>query len=161
MSDQKSWVKIQRKLDAPIEDVWAMWTDPELFKTWYGPMGMTVPTAQMDVVVGGIRWVCMEMVSPERTMSMWFTGVYKEVRRPSRLVYTESMCTEDGTIISPQSMGMPQGTPDVTEVIIELNEVGGKTVMLMAHVGVPEGSAGEGGWKQAFDKLEDRLAVRH
>ncbi|MGZ9808922.1 SRPBCC family protein [Pseudoroseicyclus sp. H15] len=160
MNDQQSWVKIERELDAPIEDVWAMWTDPELFRSWYGPMGMSVPVAEMDVVVGGTRKVCMEMTSPERKMSMWFTGVYKEVRRPSRLVYTESMCTEDGTIISPQSMGMPEGTPDITEVIIELKEVDGKTVMTMVHVGVPEGSAGEGGWNQAFDKLAERLAAQ-
>lgn len=76
MSDQQTWVRIQREFDAPIEDVWNMWTDPELFKQWYGPMGMSVPTAEMDVVVGGVRKVCMEMKSPERTMSMWFTGVY-------------------------------------------------------------------------------------
>ncbi|MEL7107476.1 MAG: SRPBCC domain-containing protein [Pseudomonadota bacterium] len=159
MSDQQSWVRIERTFDAPIEDVWAMWTDPELFKSWYGPMGMSVPTAEMDVTLGGTRRVCMEMTSSDRKMSMWFTGVYKEVQRPSRLVYTEAMCTKDGTIISPQSMGMPEGTPDITEVIIELKEVDGKTVMTMSHVGVPEGSAGEGGWNQAFDKLAERLAA--
>ncbi len=37
------------------------------------------------VVVGGTRKICMEMKSPERSMSMWFTGVYKEVSRPFRL----------------------------------------------------------------------------
>ena len=153
MSDQQTWVKIQREFNASIENVWTMWTDPELFKQWYGPMGMSVPTAEMDVVVGGIRKVCMEMKSPERTMSMWFTGVYKEVKSPYRLVYTESMCDEDGTIISPQSMGMPAGHPDITEVIVELSEANGKTTMTMVHVGVPEGSAGDGGWNQAFDKL--------
>jgi uncharacterized protein YndB with AHSA1/START domain len=157
MSDQQTWVKIQREFDAPIEKVWDMWTDPELFKQWYGPMGMSVPTAEMDVVVGGIRKVCMEMKSPERTMSMWFTGVYKEVKSPYRLVYTESMCDEDGTIISPQSMGMPAGHPDITEVIVELSEADGMTTMTMVHVGVPEGSAGDGGWNQAFDKLADRF----
>lgn len=157
MSNHQGWAKVQRELDAGIEDVWAMWTDPELFKSWYGPMGMSVPTAEMDVVVGGTRKVCMEMTTPERTMSMWFIGVYKEVSKPSRLVYTESMCTEDGTIITPQSMGMPEGTPDITEVIVELNETGGKTMMTMVHVGVPEGSPGEGGWNQAIDKLEERL----
>lgn len=153
MSDQQTWVKIQREFDAPIETVWSMWTDPELFKQWYGPMGMSVPTAEMDVVVGGTRKVCMEMRSRERTRSMWFTGVYKEVNSPSRLVYTESMCDEGGTIISPQSMGMPEGHPDTTEVKVELSEADGKTTMTMVHVGVPEGSAGDGGWSQAFDKL--------
>jgi len=157
MGEQPNWVRVEREFDAPIEMVWSMWTDPDMFKKWYGPMGMSVPTAEMDVVVGGTRKVCMEMVSPERTMSMWFTGVYKEVNRPSRLVYTESLCDADGTIISPQSMGMPEGHPDITEVIVELSEADGKTRMTMVHVGVVAGTAGDGGWNQAIDKLADLL----
>jgi uncharacterized protein YndB with AHSA1/START domain len=160
MTDQTSWVEIQREFDAPIDVVWAMWTDPNLFKQWYGPKGMSIPTAEMDVVIGGKRKICMEMKSPERTMSMWFTGVYKEINRPSRLVYTESMCDADGVIISPQSMGMPEGHPDITEVIVKLSESDGKTVMTMVHVGVPEGSAGAGGWNQAIDKLAEALKNR-
>ena len=124
-----------------------------MFKQWYGPMGMSVPVANMDVTIGGTRKVCMEMKSPERTMSMWFTGVYKEISKPSRLVYTESMCDPDGNIISAESMGMPAGHPDITEVIVELSELNGKTTMKMTHKGVPAGSAGAGGWNQAPDKL--------
>lgn len=159
MTELKSWVKIRREFDAPIDIVWDMWTDPALFRTWYGPMGMSVPTAEMDLTIGGVRKICMEMQTPERTMSMWFTGVYKEITRPSRLVYTESMCDADGVIVSPQSMGMPEGHPDITEVIVELSEAGGKTTMTLVHVGVPEGSAGAGGWTQAFDKLAAALGV--
>ncbi|MEM8878042.1 MAG: SRPBCC domain-containing protein [Pseudomonadota bacterium] len=157
MTDPQEWVKITRTFDAPIELVWDMWTNPDLFRTWYGPNGMSVPTVEMDLVVGGTRKVCMEMTSPERTMRMWFIGVYKEIVRPSRLVYTESMCDADGVIISPQSMGMPDGHPDITEVIVDLSESDGRTLMTMVHIGVPEGSAGEGGWTQAFDKLADAL----
>ncbi len=157
MADQTGWVKITREFDAPIEVIWNMWADPEMFKRWYGPRGMTVPVAEMDVVVGGTRKVSMQMSSPERTMTMWFTGVYKEVNRPNRLVYTESMCDENGTLISPQSMGMPEGHPDITEVIVELSEDDGRTTMTMVHVGVPEGSPGGGGWNQAFDKLSEAL----
>lgn len=153
MTEDQTWVRIEREFPAPIDSVWQMWTDPSLFRQWYGPIGMTVPVAEMDVVVGGQRKVCMEMKTPERTMTMWFTGVYKEISPPNRLVYTESMCTEDGILISPASMGMPEGTPDITEVIVELSEEDGKTRMTMVHIGVPAGTAGEGGWKQAFDKL--------
>ncbi|MEL6839382.1 MAG: SRPBCC domain-containing protein [Pseudomonadota bacterium] len=159
MTDQPSWVKIQRTFDAPIDVIWSMWTDPEQFKRWYGPMGMSVPTAEMDVTVGGTRKICMEMVSPERTMTMWFTGVYKEIDAPKRLVYTESMCDADGTLISPQNVGMPEGTPEITEVIIDLSEERGRTAMTMVHIGVPAGTAGEGGWNQAFDKLAEMLAA--
>lgn len=160
MNSGQEWVKITREFDAPIETVWDMWTKPELFMQWYGPRGMHVPEADMDVVVGGTRKICMEMASPERQMKMWFTGVYREVTRPTRLVYTESMCDEHGTIIPPQAMGMPEGHPDVTEVIVDLASRGAKTMMTMVHIGVPAGSAGEGGWTQAFDKMGEVLQER-
>ena len=154
MKQDDNWVRIERELDAPIDLVWKMWTDPELFKQWYGPNGMSVPTAKMDVTVGGTRHICMSMSSQGRDMEMWFTGVYKEVSPPGRLVYTESMCDQNGTLISPQSMGMPEDFPDITEVVVELTERDNKTRMVMVHIGVAEGTAGAGGWGQAFDKLE-------
>ena len=158
MNDEMSWVRIERHFNASVEAVWAMWTDPAKFQSWYGPMGMSVPVAEMDVAVGGTRKICMEMKSPERTMSMWFTGEYREISAPTRLVYTESMCDADGNVISPASMGMPEGTPEVTEVIVELSKVDGGTRMIMTHLGVPAGTPGEGGWMQAFDKLAEALA---
>ena len=147
------WVKITRTFDAPIQAVWDMWAVPENFQKWYGPMGFSVPVAEMDVTFGGTRKINMEMVTPDRTMSMWFTGEYKEVSAPNRLVYTEAMCDPDGNVMSPADMGMPEGTPEMTEVIVELSEDGGKTTMVMTHVGVPAGTPGEGGWNMAFDKL--------
>ncbi|MEL7163935.1 MAG: SRPBCC domain-containing protein [Pseudomonadota bacterium] len=153
MTEHNPWVRVERELDAPIDLVWKLWTDPELFKQWYGPNGMSVPIAEMDVQAGGTRKICMSMQTPERAMEMWFIGVFKEVTEPTRLIYTESMCDADGTIIKPQSMRMPDTFPDVTEIIVELSEAGGKTRMVMVHVGVEEGSAGAGGWNQAFDKL--------
>ena len=157
MSDDK-WMKIERTFDAKIADVWAMWTDPEKFKSWYGPMGMSVPVAEMDLRVGGIRKISMEMVTPERTMTMWFTGVYKEVSPVTRLVYTEAMCDADGVFIPPSAMGMPEGHPDITDVIVDLRDDGEQTHMTLVHVGVPDGSPGAGGWGQAIDKLGSLLA---
>ncbi|MEM9529891.1 MAG: SRPBCC domain-containing protein [Pseudomonadota bacterium] len=150
----ENWVTLERTFNAPIDTIWNLWTDPELFKQWYGPNGMSVPVAEMDVKPGGGRKICMEMQRPDGAMQMWFIGEYKEVSRPRRLVYTESMCDEAGNLISPESMGMPPGHPDVTQVIVELSETAGATRMVMTHVGVPAGSPGAGGWSQAFDKLE-------
>ncbi|MAM61938.1 SRPBCC domain-containing protein [Maritimibacter sp. UBA3975] len=157
MTDTQAWIRIERDFDAPIEKVWSMWTDAKLFQSWYGPRGFTVPVAEIDLTVGGTRKISMEMVTPDRTMTMWFIGVFKEISAPTRLVYTESMCEADGTLIPPAAMGMPEGTPDVTEVIVELTALDGGTRMTMVHAGVPEGTAGEGGWNQAFDKLAQAL----
>lgn len=154
----QEWVTITREIDAPIEMVWEMWTNPDQFKKWYGPNGMSVPTAEMIVEIGGTRKI--SMATPDGRHQMWFIGVYKEIRKPNRLVYTESICDADGVIIPPQAMGMPEGHPDVTEVTVVLAQSGHATRMTMTHSGVPAGSAGEGGWAQAFDKLAALLGDR-
>lgn len=153
MADEFEWMRLERTIDAPLADVWDMWTRPELFSQWYGPNGMSVPVAEMALEVGGTRKICMSMETPERSMKMWFTGEFKELSAPHRLVYTESMCDEDGNIIPPESMGMPAGHPEVTEVIVELAEKEGKTRLKLTHIGVSADSGGAGGWAQALDKL--------
>jgi uncharacterized protein YndB with AHSA1/START domain len=145
-------VVIERTFDAPVDLVWQMWTDPEHFSAWYGPNGATIPVAQMDVRVGGSRLVCMEVQTPNGPMQMWFTGEYGEVVEHERLVYTESMSDEHGNVVSPSTIGMPEDHP-TTEVRVELEEVGGRTRMVMTHVGIATDSPGAAGWAMAFDKL--------
>ncbi|MDQ1461174.1 MAG: hypothetical protein QOI08_2658 [Actinomycetota bacterium] len=114
-------VVIERSFDAPVALIWKMWTDPEHFKAWYGPDGVTIPVAKMDVRVGGTRLVCMEMQTPNGAMQMWFTGEYREVIENERLVYTESMSDEHGNVTSPAAMGMPEGHPATTEVRVNFS----------------------------------------
>ena len=146
-------VTIERTFDAPVEMVWGAWTDPQHFAAWYGPNGANIPEATMDVHVGGKRLVCMQMTTPNGSMEMWFTGEYLEVDKHHRLVYSESMADKDGNVLSAADMGMPPGTPDTTEVIVELRDLGGRTQMTMTHRGVPADSPGATGWNMAFDKL--------
>lgn len=146
-------VVIERTFDAPVELIWKMWTDPEHFAAWYGPMGATIPVCNMDATVGGTRHICMAMETPNGPMQMWFAGSFTEVVENERLVYTDAMSDEDGNTLSPAEMGMPEGTPASTEVIVELEAVDGKTKMTMTHVGIPADSPGASGWGMAFDKL--------
>jgi uncharacterized protein YndB with AHSA1/START domain len=156
MTDESGFhdaVTIERSFDAPVDLIWQMWTDPEHFKAWYGPDGATIPVAKMDVHVGGTRLVCMEMQTPDGPMRMWFTGEYREVVENERLVYTESMSDANGNVVSPSDLGMPAGHPSTTEVRVELEDVGGRTKMVMIHAGVPADSPGAAGWAMALDKL--------
>lgn len=146
-------VVIERTFDAPVDLIWKMWTEPEHFKAWYGPMGAEVPVAKMDVRVGGRRLVGIAMQTPGGPMRMWFTGEYREVVENERLVYTESMSDENGNVVSPEEAGVPEGHPVITEVRVELEDVGGRTKMVMTHAGVPSDSPGATGWTMALDKL--------
>jgi uncharacterized protein YndB with AHSA1/START domain len=154
---KKDAVVIERTFDAPAGLIWKMWTDPEHFKQWYGPRGFTVPVAEMDLRVGGKRLICM--ASPDGSMKMWTTGEYVEIVPNQRLVYTESPSDEKGNVVSPSAMGMPEGYPSTTEVTVTLEELDGRTRMVMTHAGVPAESGAGGGWEQAFDKLADYIQV--
>jgi len=150
-TDSNDAVVIERTFDAPADLIWQMWTDPEHFKKWYGPQGFTGPVAEMDMRVGGKRLICM--ASPDGSMKMWTTGEYVEIAPTERLVYTESPADENGNVVSPSAMGMPEGYPATTEVTVLLEDLGGSTKMIMTHAGVPASSGAGGGWEQAFDKL--------
>lgn len=158
-SDTSGNVVIERTFDAPPELVWQMWTDPEHFKAWYGPMGASIPVANLDVQVGGKRLISMEMETPNGPMQMWFAGEFREVVPNERLVYTDAMSDEEGNAKTPEEMGMPEGSPTSTEVIVELSAIDGKTKMVMTHVGVPADSPGASGWTMAIDKLEAHIAA--
>jgi uncharacterized protein YndB with AHSA1/START domain len=148
-------VVIERTFDAAIDLIWQMWTDPEHFKKWYGPQGFTVPVAEMDVHVGGKRLICM--ASPDGSMKMWTTGEYVEIVPNERLVYTESPADENGHVVSPSAIGLPEGYPTTTEVTVLLEDLDGRTKMVMKHAGIPADSGANGGWEQAFDKLADHI----
>jgi uncharacterized protein YndB with AHSA1/START domain len=125
-------VVIGRTFDAGIDLVWQMWTAEEHFATWYGP-------------TGGKRLVCMEMETPNGPMQMWFTDEYREIVPNERLVYTESMSDPEGNILSPADMGMPEGHPETTEIIVELS---------------PADSPGAAGWNMALDKMAAHVATQ-
>jgi len=159
MSDNtisKAEVVVERIFDAPIDTIWQMWTQAEHFRNWYGPKGFTMPVAEMDVRVGGKHVFCM--ASPDGSRKMWSTGEYTEVVPNVRLVYTDSMADENGNIVSPSALGMGD-YPATTTVTVSLEDLGGRTRMVMTHTGVPAGDGGAvSGWEQAFVKLADHLA---
>ena len=150
----KDAVVIERIFNAPVDLIWQLWTQPAHFQNWYGPQGASVPVAEMDVRVGGKRKVCMEMQRPGGSMKMWTTGEYIEVIPNKRLVFSDSMAGENGNVVSPSAMGMPEGHPATTEVTVLLEDLGGRTKMTMTHAGIPADSGGAGGWEQAFAKME-------
>jgi uncharacterized protein YndB with AHSA1/START domain len=46
-------LRISRVLNAPIELVWEVWTDPEHLKHWWGPDGFTNTITKMEMRKGG------------------------------------------------------------------------------------------------------------
>lgn len=149
-------VVIEREVDAPVDVVWQMWTDPDEFSAWYGPNGAEVTVSSWDLRVGGARLVRMTMQSPGGVMTMWFAGQFLEIIQNRRLIYTEFVSDESGNPASNNPAGMSE-PHSATEVRVEMSNVDGRTNMVMTHIGVPADSPGAIGWTMAFDKLAARL----
>lgn len=65
----------------------------------------------------------------------------------------QTVSDENGNVLSPSGRGIPAGHPTTTEVRVELEDVGGRTKMVMTHAGVPADSPGAAGRTMALDKL--------
>jgi uncharacterized protein YndB with AHSA1/START domain len=141
-------VTITRVFDAPRELVWKAWTEPEHFAAWFGGPPYTTPasTVSMDVRPGG-AWQAT-MVSDEDGSELPFSGVYREVVEPERLVLT----FEDPSDPS---------NPDVEVLTVTFTDLGGKTEVVAHQAGhlpeeeYPRLAEGYGGF---FDRLAEHLA---
>jgi uncharacterized protein YndB with AHSA1/START domain len=141
-------VLITRVFDAPREQVFAAWTDPEQVAAWYGPEHFDTPRERILIEphVGG-RY--------ELTMVQRDTGAEHALRYEIvELVEPELIVLRCGP--------MPEiGLPDGTVTRIELHDHGPKTRMTLSDGPYPEPGAGhaEAGWHAAFDKLAGLVAT--
>lgn len=78
---------LTRILNAPRQNVYRCWTEPELVKQWFAPLPWTTPHAELDVRPGGANLVVMR--SPEGK-EFPNRGVYLEVIPNEKLVFTDA-----------------------------------------------------------------------
>ena len=94
-------IVLTRLFDAPRHLVFAAMTKPEHVKRWWGNIGdgYSMPVCEADVRVGG-RWRYVNRMPSGQTVA--FTGVYREIKPPERLVFTEVMepHPEPGSVVT-------------------------------------------------------------
>jgi uncharacterized protein YndB with AHSA1/START domain len=107
-------VVVVRAFNAPRELVFDAWTKPALVQRWLlGPPGWTMPICEMDVRPGGkYRW---RWRSDENGTEFGFSGEFREVVRPSRIVHIERY--------EPGDVGGEMGEALVTTELAEKNGV--------------------------------------
>lgn len=147
-------VVIERVFDAPRVLVWRAWTEPDHFMRWYGPAGMTTHRCEIDLRVGGRRFIGMQSSDGQE---YYTTGLYLEILPLERFVATDAPSDAAGNPVPPSRYGMREGISLETIVTVTFEELdGGRTKMTLDQSGFPskDWAAGAGGgWSQAFDKL--------
>jgi uncharacterized protein YndB with AHSA1/START domain len=138
---------LTRVFDAPRERVWREWTEPERFADWFGGTQSEMPlsTVSMDVRPGG-WWRATMFSGAGRHESRW-TGQYREVAEPERLVFTITDRPDEDVYDL------------VTVVLTDLGD--GRTEMFFeqrGHMRPEEYDRAKRGWGTFFDVIDQRLA---
>ena len=140
-----SSLTVTRTIKASADRVFDAWTQPEHMKRWAAPEGVEVQEAQVDLTVGGryhIRMLSNEGVEHNAV------GIYREVTRPTRLVYTWSWEEKDHDV-------------GETLVTVEFNAQGDSTEVVVLHEGFPAAEARDGheqGWTSCLSQLAELFA---
>ena len=135
---------LARSFVAPRERVFRVWTDPEALKKWFGPVGYSTPSAEVDLRVGGQYRLGMRKL-PDGDI-FYLTGAYREVRPPERLVYTWRWESE----------------PELGETLatVEFRHRGNSTDVVVTHELFPTEKARDDhdkGWNSCLDRLAQAL----
>jgi uncharacterized protein YndB with AHSA1/START domain len=139
--------EVTRVFEAPREDLWREWTEPQAFADWFGGPESEVPldSVSMDVTPGG-SWGATMFAGPGRREIQW-KGTYLEVHEPERLVLTMA----------------DQPDADRRELItVTFKDLGdGRTEMTLEQrgwMGPEQYERAKQGWGGFLDRIAERLA---
>jgi uncharacterized protein YndB with AHSA1/START domain len=75
-------IRMERRFGADRAQVFEAWTTPEQVACWWDPAGEPLASCEIDLRIGG-SFSFVSRAHPE----MPFSGVYREIVRPERLVF--------------------------------------------------------------------------
>ena len=138
-AEREIYLTLRRVIGAPVEDVYAAWTEPEMLRRWMAPGNASVVRAVAEVAVGGTFLVEMRGADGRR----WLTrGIYREVVPCRRLVHTWRW----------------EGSEVETLVTVEFEPAAGGTRLTLTHSRFAEDETRDvhvDGWTGCLAKLED------
>ena len=136
-------LRLTRVIKADPDAVFRAFTEPEQMKQWFGPEGVSIPIAEVDLAVGGRYHVRMH--NEEENQDYNTRGVYKIIDRPRKLSFTWRWDEKDHDA-------------GETLVTVEFNDLKGSTEVVVTHELFPDAEAKGGhekGWISCLGRLEE------
>jgi len=148
---------VTRVFDAPVERVWKAWTDPQKVMQWWGPIGFSSPSAQMDFREGGTSLVCMRASKEFGGQDFYSTWAYTKIVPMRSIEYIHNLADKNGQKADPVKLGMPPDFPRDQRHLVTFKDLGnGKTEMTVTEFDWTVGrmqQLAELGLNQCLDKM--------
>jgi serine/threonine protein kinase len=143
----ESTIRLNQTVAAPVEKVFAAWTDPERMAVWFAPSDeFTTPVAEVDLQVGGKYRV--GMLHKDRPKLNLVSGQYCRIDAPNVVSFTWAWESHD--------LDAP-----VTQVTLEFQPVGDATNVALTHERFRSEESRKHhteGWTGCLDRLARKLA---
>ena len=159
MSTEKKTVDIvvTHVFDAPVEQVWNAWIDPDVIMQWWGPDYFSCPLAKIDFREGGTSLVCMRAPQDFGGADSYNTWVYTKIVPLTKIEFVQSLTDEHGTKLDTSVMNFPSEFPQEVRSRLEFNAIDDHTTELVAtEYAWPEGKMVElsrMGLEQCLNKM--------
>jgi uncharacterized protein YndB with AHSA1/START domain len=134
-------VIVRRTIAASAEELFDAWLDPEALATWMRPGTVSSTVAKVEPYEGGSYEITMHSQSGP----IVHKGVYRQINRPRRLVFTW---------VSPFT--------DMRDTLVTVDflPAGRSTEVIVTHEQLPDSakSAHSAGWTRALEHLDQACA---
>ncbi len=153
-------VVVARSLDAPVEQVWQQWIEPEQVMRWWGPHGFTAPIARMNVREGEASLVCMRSPDGHDFYNTW---TYTKVIPSERLEFLMGFAHANGDPAEPADLGLPPDIPSRVRHVVTFEPVDETTTLTVTEFGYSSEQThdiSKLGLEQCLDKMAASLADR-
>jgi uncharacterized protein YndB with AHSA1/START domain len=155
---------ISRTFKASRDLVFAVWTEQQHLKQWFGPKGFTIPISQINLVRGGAFHYCMRAANGSE---MWGKWTFQEIEPPSRIVFVSTFSNKHGNITRhPYVPGWPLEVLTTTTFIEDHRKTTIHLQWTPLHANAAEQrifdtmhEAMNQGWTGTFDQLDDYLVT--
>lgn len=133
---------LRRTIRAMPDRIFAAWTQPEQLRQWWGPPGVSCPTAEVDLRVGGEYRLANHLPTGQ---TVWIVGTFERISAPTELVYT---------------WRMEPGPETFSRVTVRFEPRGAETEVVVLHEGITDEavrSEHEKGWAGCLNGLVEYL----
>jgi serine/threonine protein kinase len=142
----ESTVRLEQRIDAPAEKVFAAWLDPRSMTGWYAPRDDFKPTqAELDPQVSGRYRVAM--FPPDKDEPVVVVGQYCRIDPPRSLSFTWSWIS-------------PRADTHETQVTLDFHHQGEATNLTLTHERFRDESQRNGhatGWQGCLERLSRKV----